>query len=68
VRARSHRTQEVREPRCLQLVDADGAFDFSRLVPDAQTDVGILVEVTRNAQGLARVARVGRKELDELAP
>jgi hypothetical protein len=68
VRTRSGRAEEVCQARGLQLVHRHGPFDAPGLVPDAEADVRILVEVARHAKSLARVARMRREELDELAP
>ena len=59
--------KEAREPPGLELVDRDGTFDAAGLVPDAEADVRIFVEVPRHTQRFPCVARMGGKELDQLA-
>jgi hypothetical protein len=61
------RPEKACDARGLELVDRDGTFDATGLIPDAEPDVRILVEVARDAQRLPLVAPMRREELDELA-
>ena len=63
---RLRRTEKTGEPTSLELADGDGAFDTSRLVPHAEANVRIVVEVARDAKRLTGIARMRGEELDEL--
>src|SRR5438132_14049449 len=65
---RSRRPEEACDARGLKLVDRNGALDAPGLIPDAEADVRILIEVARDAERLPLVAWVRGEELDELAP
>jgi L-glutamine---4-(methylsulfanyl)-2-oxobutanoate aminotransferase len=57
----------VGEPTRLELVHRHRGLDAPPLVPHAEPDVRIVVEVLRHAQSLSRVSRMRPEELDELA-
>src|SRR5207302_10407000 len=65
--SRSRRPEEARETTRLRLLNGDGALHPAGLIPHAEPHLRILVEVTRDAQCLPRVTRMGGEELDELA-